>query len=167
MSAAFVRPGPLYQLAEAPTTTVPGERPCFAEVNWDQSYYVVDRSYPGTDNKHSEKNILDHLDTLNEQREESAQYEPLSMYTDREPCGKGGGYANCARLISERMPGVDVFYGTGYRKEADIVSPEDVPENEKTHKRQFEDDLNKNLKRLGKVWIRTMTHGGLQSTGSE
>ncbi|WP_328430402.1 toxin glutamine deamidase domain-containing protein [Streptomyces sp. NBC_00443] len=132
-----------------------------------QISYVVDSSYPGTDNKHSEKNILDYLDTLNEQREESAQYEPLSMYTDREPCGKGGGYANCARLISQKMAGVDVFYGTGYRKEADIVSPEDVPENNKTHKRQFEDDLNKNLKRLGKVWIRAMTHGGLQSTGSE
>ncbi|MEU2784612.1 toxin glutamine deamidase domain-containing protein [Streptomyces sp. NPDC007110] len=127
-----------------------------------QISYVVDSSYPGADNKHSEKNILDYLETLNKQREEGSRYEPLSMYTDREPCGKGVGYANCARLISRDMSGVDVFYGTGYRKEAEIVSPEDIPEKGKTHKQQFEDDLVGNLKELGKVWIRAMRDGGLQ-----
>ncbi|MFI7412246.1 toxin glutamine deamidase domain-containing protein [Streptomyces sp. NPDC049627] len=126
-----------------------------------QISYVVDSSYPGTDNKHSEKNILDYLDKLNEQREENAQYEPLSMYTDREPCGRGGGYANCARLLSERMPGVDVFYGTGYRKEAEIVDP-DALDPDITFKQQFENDLIENLNEIGKVWIRAMKDGGLK-----
>ncbi|MFD6311474.1 toxin glutamine deamidase domain-containing protein [Streptomyces nigra] len=132
-----------------------------------QISYVVDSSYPGADNKHSEKNILDYLDTLNKQREEGSRYEPLSMYTDREPCGKGVGYANCARLISRDMFGVDVFYGTGYRKEAEIVGPEDMPKKGKTHKQQFDDDLNKNLQAIGKVWIRAMRDGGLHEADAE
>ncbi|MFE5189324.1 toxin glutamine deamidase domain-containing protein [Streptomyces sp. NPDC056628] len=128
-----------------------------------QISYVVDSSYPGSDNKHSEKNILDYLDTLNQQRDENFRYEPLSMYTDREPCGHGSGYANCARLLSQTMPGVDVFYGTGYRKEADIVDPNALPKGT-TYKRQFEADLIKNLNKLGKVWIRAMETGELQKS---
>ncbi|MDI9830810.1 toxin glutamine deamidase domain-containing protein [Streptomyces sp. KAU_LT] len=125
-----------------------------------QISYVVDSSYPGADNKHSEKNILDYLDTLNKQRDENTRHEPLSMYTDREPCGHGSGYANCARLLSRDMPGVDVFYGTGYRKQADIVDPDALQGT--THKKQFDADLIENLKKLGTIWIRAKQTGGLE-----
>ncbi|MEV6741658.1 toxin glutamine deamidase domain-containing protein [Streptomyces sp. NPDC051104] len=131
--------------------------------------YVVDSSYPnpggGEKGKHSERNILDYLDTLNEGRPDGKKYEPLSMYSDREPCGRGQGYANCARLLSEKMPGVDVYYGTGYRKQAEVVDPDESPKG--GHKKRFDIDLAKNIVALGKIWTRAMSEGGLMGTGTE
>jgi len=126
--------------------------------------YVVDSSYPnpggGEKGKHSERNILDYLEHVNQGRGEGQTYQPLSMYSDREPCGHGQGYANCANLLSEEMHGVDVFYGTGYRKNAEIVDPTPPPEG--THKKQFDKDLAVNIAALGKIWVRTMSEGGLR-----
>ncbi|MDI3390510.1 toxin glutamine deamidase domain-containing protein [Streptomyces sp. B-S-A8] len=130
-----------------------------------QISYVVDSSYPGEDNKHSEKNILDYLDSLNAECDKDKQYEPISMFTDREPCGRGSGYRNCAALISQRMSNVDVFYGTGYRKDADVVDAGQAPQG--GHKGRFEQDLIKNNYALGKIWIRAMKDGGLANTGPE
>ncbi|POX44859.1 hypothetical protein C3488_31470 [Streptomyces sp. Ru72] len=131
--------------------------------------YVVDSSYPnpggGEKGKHSERNILDYLDTLNEGRPDGKKYEPLSMYSDREPCGRGQGYANCARLLSEKMPGVDVYYGTGYRKQAEVVDPDESPKG--GYKKRFDMDLAKNIVALGKIWTRAMSEGGLIDTGTE
>ncbi|MPY60292.1 toxin glutamine deamidase domain-containing protein, partial [Streptomyces spongiae] len=125
--------------------------------------YVVDSSYPnpggGESGKHSEKNILDYLDDLNKGRVDGKKYEPLSMYSDREPCGKGQGYANCANLLSEKVPGLDIFYGTGYRKNATVEDPSESPKG--GYKKRFDKDLARNIVALGRIWTRAMTEGGL------
>jgi hypothetical protein len=130
-----------------------------------QVSYMVDSSYPNPDGKHSEKNLLDYLNEVNQGREEEARHQPLSMYSDREPCGYGQGYANCANLLSKEMPGVDVFYGTGYRKNAEIVDPALTPDG--GYKKQFDRDLAGNLAALGKIWVRAMGEGGLRNTTTE
>ncbi|MCX4457250.1 toxin glutamine deamidase domain-containing protein [Streptomyces sp. NBC_01728] len=126
--------------------------------------YVVDSSYPnpggGEKGKHSERNILDYLTEVNQGRGEGEAYQALSMYSDREPCGHGQGYANCANLLTEEMRGVDVFYGTGYRKNAEVVDPTALPGG--TYKKQFDKDLAANIAALGKIWVRTMSEGGLR-----
>jgi len=125
--------------------------------------YMVDSSYPnpggGEKGKHSEENILDYLETVNEKRTDKDAYQPLSMYSDREPCGRGQGYANCADTLSKRVPGVDVFYGTGYRKKAPVIDPAAAPE--EGYKQKFDKDLAQNLATLGKIWVRAMSAGGL------
>ncbi|MFJ7905059.1 toxin glutamine deamidase domain-containing protein [Streptomyces sp. NPDC096198] len=127
--------------------------------------YVVDSSYPnpggGEKGKHSEPNLLDYLEKVNAARTEGGAYEPLSMYSGREPCGHGQGYANCANLLSLKMHNVDVYYGTGYRKNAPIVDPTPPPQG--TYKKQFDKDLARNLATLGKIWIRAMSEGGLRA----
>ncbi|MDI3420749.1 toxin glutamine deamidase domain-containing protein [Streptomyces luteolus] len=125
--------------------------------------YMVDSSYPNPDGKHSEKNLLDYLNTVNEGRADGKKYEPLSMFSDREPCGKGSGYANCSNLLSTKLPGVDIFYGTGYRKEVDIAEEDkgDVPK--EGHKKRFDKDLAKNLAALGKVWVRARSESASNS----
>ncbi|MEU0744412.1 toxin glutamine deamidase domain-containing protein [Streptomyces sp. NPDC006134] len=124
--------------------------------------YMVDSSYPNPDGKHSEKNLLDYLKTVNEGRAEEDAYQPLSMYSDREPCGHGQGYANCAKLLSDEMQGIDVFYGTGYRKNAEITDSGLTPAG--GYKKQFDKDLAENLAELGKIWVRVMGEGGLKSS---
>lgn len=130
-----------------------------------QISYMVDSSYPNPNGKHSEKNLLDYLNEVNQGRDEGDRYTPLSMYSDREPCGFGQGYANCADLLSKEMHGVDVFYGTGYRKNAEITEPELTPDG--GYKKQFDKDLAENLAALGKIWVRAMGEGGLQNTTTE
>ncbi|MET7478718.1 toxin glutamine deamidase domain-containing protein [Streptomyces sp. NPDC005648] len=134
-----------------------------------QISYVVDSSYPnpggGESGKHSEKNILDYLRQLNDNRPDGNKYEPLSMYSDREPCGHGQGYANCARLLSEEVPGVDIHYGTGYRKNAEIADPAESPAG--GYKKRFDKDFAKNIVALGRVWVRAMAEGGLRDNGPE
>ncbi|MBO0514545.1 toxin glutamine deamidase domain-containing protein, partial [Streptomyces beijiangensis] len=124
--------------------------------------YLVDSSYPnvtGEKGKHSESNILDYLEKVNATREDGKKYEPLSLYTDREPCGFGQGHANCSNALSQRIPGVDVFYGTGYRKNGELVDGASPGVNRKA---LYDRDLAKNMAALGKVWVRAMGEGGLR-----
>ncbi|WP_329123807.1 toxin glutamine deamidase domain-containing protein [Streptomyces sp. NBC_01465] len=129
-----------------------------------ETSYLVDSSYPNVDGengKHSESNILDYLDQVNSGRGEDSQYKPIGLFTDREPCGRGQGYANCSRALSERVPGVDVYYGTGYRKNARVDESEEYAG--VNHKAEYDRDIARNLAALGKVWVRAMAEGGLRT----
>lgn len=127
-----------------------------------ESTYLVDSSYPnrtGEKGKHSEENVLDYLDHLNSQRERGERYTVDGLFTDREPCGFGAGHANCSRMLSNRIPGVDVYYGTGYRKNAEVVEGDT---SSASRKKLFDQDLARNLERLGRTWVGAMATGDLR-----
>ncbi|MGG7573682.1 nucleic acid/nucleotide deaminase domain-containing protein [Streptomyces sirii] len=127
-----------------------------------ETSFVVDSSF-GNDapipGKHSEPHILDYLDSLDAGRKDGEKYERLSLYTDREPCGRGQGLANCSDTLRERIPGVDVYYATEYRKNAETV-PEEVPAG--TTRKKLNDGAHvANMLEIGKLWVKVKHQGGL------
>ncbi|MEV7213374.1 toxin glutamine deamidase domain-containing protein [Kitasatospora cineracea] len=92
--------------------------------------YVLESSVPSGGDRagitplHSETHAGHWMENLNRGRDEKDRYEVLSLYTEREPCGRGAGHANCSGYLSESHEGVPVYYATGYRKGQKVESPE-------------------------------------------
>ncbi|WP_323379522.1 toxin glutamine deamidase domain-containing protein [Streptomyces durbertensis] len=124
--------------------------------------FVVDSSFNSTAEvvgKHSEPHLLDYLDNLNAGRSDGDKYQPLSLFTDREPCGRGAGLADCSQTLRERIPGVDVFYATEYRKEAEMDPEQPGP---KEARKALNDGAHaENMVALGRVWVKLKSIGGL------
>lgn len=57
------------------------------------------------------------IDRQNSLQPEGQKYEVHSLYTEREPCGKGEGHAHCSVLLkdNEYMRGKNVYYSATYR----------------------------------------------------
>ncbi|MFI1519190.1 toxin glutamine deamidase domain-containing protein [Kitasatospora cineracea] len=91
--------------------------------------YVLESSVPSGGDRagitplHSETHAGHWMENLNRGRDEKDRYEVLSLYTEREPCGRGAGHANCSGYLSEGHEGVPVHYATGYRKGQKVESP--------------------------------------------
>nr|WP_257019525.1 toxin glutamine deamidase domain-containing protein [Streptomyces sp. TLI_235] len=121
--------------------------------------YVVDSSIPANSAErrpeHSEPHLGRWIDRLNE-RQNTGNYTIASLYTEREPCGNKPGHAGCSRYISERLPGVPIDYGVGYRKgeqTGDGDSAESLG--------NMTEDAQRDLNRLGTIWARMAQAGQL------
>ncbi|KRB75351.1 hypothetical protein ASE03_15250 [Kitasatospora sp. Root187] len=123
------------------------------------SRYVVDSSIPrnsvGRRPEHSEPHLGRWIDRLNE-NQQAGDYKVVSLYTEREPCGNKPGHAGCSGYIAERMPGVAIDYGVGYRK--------GVQTGDGTHadsQSNMTRDAQADLNRLGTIWARMAQAGQL------
>ncbi|MER5867256.1 toxin glutamine deamidase domain-containing protein [Kitasatospora sp. NPDC002040] len=116
------------------------------------SRYVVDSSIPrnsvGRRPEHSEPHLGRWVDRLNESSQ-AGDYKVVSLYTEREPCGNKPGHAGCSNYIAERLPGVAIDYGVGYRKGAQTGDGTSA-DSQSNMTRDAQADLN----RLGTIWAR-------------
>ncbi|WP_420882654.1 hypothetical protein [Streptomyces noursei] len=57
------------------------------------------------------------MERQNSLQPEGEKYHVASLYTEREPCGRGQGHAHCSRLLDSHtsMHGKPVYYSTTYR----------------------------------------------------
>ncbi|MET9516899.1 toxin glutamine deamidase domain-containing protein [Streptomyces sp. NPDC002994] len=108
------------------------------------STFVVDSSVP-TDGsrvspRHSEKHLLDWFDRTNS-GPDGEKYRLAGLYTEREPCGKGQGHADCSTRVrghpSFKDGKLPVYYSTTYRTDPEGVAMRDE-EREKWKKKQDE-----------------------------
>ncbi|MER5510359.1 toxin glutamine deamidase domain-containing protein [Streptomyces sp. NPDC002766] len=112
-----------------------GHKPDFSGKNYavievvdadGNSMYVVDSSVPadssGVSPRHSEKHLLDWFDRTNT-GPDGKKYTLAGLYTEREPCGKGEGHADCSTRLrihpDMRNNKVPVYYSTTYRTDPD------------------------------------------------
>ncbi|MEV6207715.1 toxin glutamine deamidase domain-containing protein [Kitasatospora sp. NPDC051914] len=119
--------------------------------------YVVDSSVPasGGDRKgvtplHSETHLGGWMDRLNASRPEGQKYEVLSLYTEREPCGRGQGHADCSGYLADDHAGVPIHYATGYRK-GDVVGPTGEP-GKATPRQLMNRDFGNYVAKVGETW---------------
>ncbi|MFD0527961.1 toxin glutamine deamidase domain-containing protein [Kitasatospora arboriphila] len=124
--------------------------------------YVVDSSYGASrkdvTTEHSEPHIGRWLTRLNE-RDGTDDWQPLTLHTEREPCGKGQGHAHCSVYLTEpSMDGVNVSYATGYRKGE---MEEGAEHDAETVQRMLEEDNQRYLNRIGDLWLKMAESGAL------
>lgn len=85
--------------------------------------YIADSSIPagkhGFSPGHSEKMLLDEVERRNSSKNPADHVKVEGLYTEREPCGKGEGHANCSNRLrtDPAMKGVPVHYTTTYRSD--------------------------------------------------
>ncbi|WP_344499666.1 toxin glutamine deamidase domain-containing protein [Streptomyces enissocaesilis] len=149
--------------------------------NNDEIRYVVDSSLPMSSpwgaGVHSEPHAMDWIQSVNERREAAGQqpFEPISLYTEREPCGHASGNDCSDYLANEVEDGVPddelgegerknklrIHYGVGFRRgviaeDADLSRDDGTtatPAEAKDEARaKFKGDFNNYVNRLKTIW---------------
>ncbi|MFJ8045883.1 toxin glutamine deamidase domain-containing protein [Kitasatospora sp. NPDC096147] len=130
---------------------------------WDpttkQISYVVESSVPASGDRagitplHSETHAGNWIRNLNNGRSEADRYQVLSLYTEREPCGRGPGHANCSGYLAGSHEGVPVHYGTGYRK-GEKVGPTGMPD-KLTPRQHMNRDFGDHVAEVARIWLVT------------
>ena len=101
-----------------------------------ETHYVTDSSVPagpkGLTPRHSEKHLADWMDRVNKG---DTKYTPKAVYTEREPCGEGGGHAKCSKVLQDKVFGntadSKVYYSTTYRTDPEDVAAKKAIDREK------------------------------------
>jgi hypothetical protein len=149
--------------------------------NNNEIRYVVDSSLPMSQpwgaGVHSEPHAMDWIQSVNERREAAGQqpFEPISLYTEREPCGHVSGN-DCSDYLankvedghpddelgeSEKKNRLRIHYGVGFRRgaideNADLTQDDlttMTPAEAKDEARvKFKADFNNYVNRLKGVW---------------
>ncbi|MEV8091047.1 toxin glutamine deamidase domain-containing protein [Streptomyces nigra] len=149
--------------------------------NDNEIRYVVDSSLPMSQpwgaGVHSEPHAMDWIQSVNERREAAGQqpFEPISLYTEREPCGHASGN-DCSDYLAndvedgtpdehlgegEKKNKLRIHYGVGFRRGA-IDENADLTRGDGTTMTQaeakdearvkFKADFNNYVNRLKGVW---------------
>ncbi|WP_037839406.1 toxin glutamine deamidase domain-containing protein, partial [Streptomyces sp. NRRL S-337] len=88
--------------------------------------FVVDSSVPTGEKyvsgRHSEKHLIEWLKRSNEGLPAGKSYTAQSLYTEREPCGKGQGHAKCSDELRKHLKGLPIYYSTTYRTDPEGVA---------------------------------------------
>ncbi|MEU4655666.1 toxin glutamine deamidase domain-containing protein [Streptomyces sp. NPDC023723] len=147
--------------------------------NNDEVRYIVDSSLPMSSawgaGVHSEPHAMEWIEAVNAKREAAGErpYEPVSLYTEREPCGHASGN-DCSGYLAHEVeePTPDdsntgkknklrIHYGVGFRRgqidpEADLTRDDGTtatPEEAKEEARKrFTGDFNNYVNHLKSVW---------------
>ncbi|MDR3082134.1 MAG: hypothetical protein LBV60_14620, partial [Streptomyces sp.] len=121
--------------------------------------YVLESSVPASGDRagitplHSETHAGHWMANLNRGRDEKDRYEILSLYTEREPCGRGPGHADCSGYLSVSQAGVPVYYSTGYRK-GEKVGPTGVV-SKMTPRQLMNQDFGNHVAQVARTWMVT------------
>lgn len=149
--------------------------------NNNEIRYVVDSSLPMSQpwgsGVHSEPHAMDWIQSVNERREAAGQqpFEPISLYTEREPCGHASGN-DCSDYLAnevedgkpddelgegEKKNKLRIHYGVGFRRgaideNADLTRDDGTtmtPAEAKDEARvKFKADFNNYVNRLKGIW---------------
>ncbi|MER6424194.1 toxin glutamine deamidase domain-containing protein [Streptomyces sp. NPDC001137] len=160
--------------------------------NNNEIRYVVDSSLPMSTpwggGVHSEPHAMEWIRSVNAKREAAgeAPFEPVSLYTEREPCGHASGN-DCSGYISddieepkdesqlqegEKKNSLRIHYGVGFRRgqidpDADLSKDDGTtatPEEAKEEARKkFTGDFNNYVNRLKGIWDGNAKAGGVNS----
>ncbi|MFB7665033.1 toxin glutamine deamidase domain-containing protein [Kitasatospora sp. NPDC056138] len=155
-------------------------RPDFTEKNYavvevrdtktGEVHYVVESSVPpsadrkGVTPLHSEPHLGNWVAKLNDEHGSSdKRYEMVSLYTEREPCGKGPGHGHCSDYLSSNYKGVPIYYATGYRKgdmpdypvmERPAAAPKNADDATKAAAKAEMDKYDAQKKAYEKAWLK-------------
>ncbi|WP_280701073.1 toxin glutamine deamidase domain-containing protein [Kitasatospora sp. GP82] len=155
-------------------------RPDFTEKNYavvevkDKTtgdvHYVVESSVPpSADRKgirplHSEPHLGNWIEKLNKEHGTAdKRYEVVSLYTEREPCGRGPGHGHCSDYLSTKYGGTPIYYATGYRKgempdfpvgEKPAPAPKGADEEAKKAAKEKMDEYDKQKAAYEKAWLK-------------
>lgn len=149
--------------------------------------YVVDSSLPMSSawggGVHSEPHAMEWIKSVNQRREDQGlqPYEPISLYTEREPCGPASGN-DCSDYLGDRVEGggdessesgqrnkLRIHYGVGFRRgqmDPDVEWTDDKgdalteAEAKKYVAKQFSNDFVRYVNHLKSTW-RSNATGGL------
>jgi len=149
--------------------------------NNNEIRYVVDSSLPMSApwgaGVHSEPHAMEWIKAVNARREAAgeAPFEPVSLYTEREPCGHASGN-DCSGYLSEEVEepksesdlgdgekknSLRIHYGVGFRRgqidpnadlsrdDGTVASPEEAKEEAR---KKFTGDFNNYVNRLKGIW---------------
>ncbi|WP_185124215.1 toxin glutamine deamidase domain-containing protein [Streptomyces sp. TLI_185] len=160
--------------------------------NNNEIRYVVDSSLPMSSawggGVHSEPHAMEWIKAVNAKREAAgeAPFEPVSLYTEREPCGHASGN-DCSGYISdeieepkdedqlqegEKKNSLRIHYGVGFRRgqidpDADLSNDDGTtatPEEAKEEARKkFTGDFNNYVNRLKGIWEGNAKAGSMSS----
>jgi hypothetical protein len=156
--------------------------------NDNEIRYVVDSSLPMSQpwgsGVHSEPHAMDWIQSVNERRETAGRrpFEPVSLYTEREPCGHASGN-DCSDYLAkevevglpddelgegEKKNKLRIHYGVGFRRgaiddDADLIRDDGTtmtPAEAKDEARaMFKADFNTYVNRLKGMWESNATSG--------
>ncbi|MGV9642236.1 toxin glutamine deamidase domain-containing protein [Streptomyces sp. NPDC003514] len=149
--------------------------------NNNEIRYVVDSSLPMSQpwgaGVHSEPHAMDWIQSVNERREAAGQqpFEPISLYTEREPCGHASGN-DCSDYLAndvgdgipdeqlgegEKKNKLRIHYGVGFRRgaideNADLTREDGTTmtqaEAKDEARAKFKADFNSYVNRLKGIW---------------
>ncbi|WP_329532105.1 toxin glutamine deamidase domain-containing protein [Streptomyces sp. NBC_01450] len=160
--------------------------------NNNEIRYVVDSSLPMSSawgaGVHSEPHAMEWIKSVNAQREAAgeAPFEPVSLYTEREPCGHASGN-DCSGYISdeieepkdedqlqegEKKNALRIHYGVGFRRgqiddNADLSKDDGttatVEEAKEEARKKFTGDFNNYVNHLKGIWEGNAKAGSMSS----